>query len=126
MKRFAFATPMMDQPKGGSDRMCLVFLCDGWKRYMRPARLSHYVTRQVIFMQPLHDEDDSASTLVIKSSDRALREPIVRELPPQVGTRLLRFCRIIDDQIIGPEAVQRPAHRRRHAIPAHCRFEKLG
>ena len=52
-----------------------IFLRNGGKTHNLPVLLLHYVPDQIIFVQTLHDNDDSAILLVIQATVEGVVEP---------------------------------------------------
>jgi hypothetical protein len=69
------------------------------------------VADQVIFVQPLHDDDDGAMPLVVEPAVEGVVEPIIGGLPLRLGERLLRLQRIVDQNDVGAASSQHAAGR---------------
>ena len=81
------------------DRLDLVrFVSFGDRRKAQnlPVLLRQDVTDEVIFVQPLHDDDDGAALFIVLPAVEGVVVPLVGHLPLRVGERLLRLQRIID------------------------------
>ena len=89
--------------------MLLVLLGDGRETEDLPRLLAKDVADEVIFMQPLHDDDDGAMPLVILPAVESVVEPFVAGAPLRVGQRLVRLEGIVDQDDIGVASGQHTA-----------------
>src|SRR5215471_14061999 len=71
---------------------------------------------QIVFVQPLHDDDNGAMPLVVEPAVESVIEPFVGALPLRIRERLVRLQRIIDDDDIGTAAGQHAAGRSREPV----------
>jgi hypothetical protein len=76
-----------------------------------PGLLAEDVADQVVFVQPLHDDDDGAMPLVVEPAVQGMIEPLIGGLPLRFGERLLRLQRIIDQDDVGAASGQHAAGR---------------
>jgi hypothetical protein len=92
-----FATGMQGLPLTASeatrspdrvDPMHLVRLGDRRKAQNLPWLLGQDVADEVVLVQPLHDDDDGAISLVVEPAIKRVIEPFVGRLPLRVGERL--------------------------------------
>src|SRR6516225_3924449 len=56
---------------------------------------------EIVLVQPLHDDDDGATALVIEPAVESVHEPLVAGLPLRLGERFLRLQRIVDQDDVG-------------------------
>src|SRR5271163_2618338 len=64
---------------------------------------------EVVLVQPLHDNDNSATALVVKPAVEGVDEPVVGGLPLRLGERLLRLQGVIDQDDVGTASGQHAA-----------------
>ena len=76
-----------------------------------PRLLAEHVADQIVLVEPLHDDDDGATALVIEPAVEGMDEPLVAGLPQRLGERVLGFQRVIDQDEVGTA----PGPSRRHA-----------
>ena len=55
----------------------------------------------IVFVQPLHDQDDGTTALVVLPAVESVIVPVVGGLSLRVGERLLRLQRIVDQDDVG-------------------------
>jgi hypothetical protein len=67
------------------------------------------MTDKIVLVQPLHDNDDGAGTLVIEPAVEGVAEPFIGSLPLRVGQRLLRLQRIVNQNDVGAASSEHPA-----------------
>jgi hypothetical protein len=66
------------------------------------------VSDEVVLVQPLHDDDNGAVTLVVEPAIKGVIVPLVGGLSLRVGERLLRLQRIVDDDDVGAPSSRTP------------------
>jgi hypothetical protein len=71
------------------------------------------VTHEIVFMEALHDEDDTALFFVVEPAEKGVVVPVVDAAALAFGERLVGFQGIIDDDEIGTATSQNPAYRSR-------------
>src|SRR5207248_889910 len=71
-----------------------------------PVLLAEDVADEVVFVQPLHDDDDGAALLIVLPAVEGVVVPLVGGLPLRVGERLLRLQGIVDQDDIGAPSGQ--------------------
>src|ERR1700741_775520 len=71
-----------------------------------PGLLRKDVADEVVLVQPLHDDDDHATALVVEPAVEGVDEPLVAGLSQFLGERLLRLKGIIDQDEVGPPSGQ--------------------
>ena len=76
------------------------------------------VTREIIFMQTLHHDDDGARLFVVEPGDQRAAVPIDHALARGRGERLFGFQRIVDNNQIRAAAGQCAAYRSRISTAA--------
>ena len=91
------------------DPVLLVLFGDCREAQNFPLLLAEDVADQVVFVQPLHDDDDGATALVVLPAVEGVVEPFVGGLPLRLGERLLRLQRIVDQDDVGPASGQHAA-----------------
>jgi len=69
------------------------------------------MANEVILVQPLHDDDDAASPLVVETGEEGIVVPVVDRLSANFGESLVRLQRIVDDDDVGAAAGQDAAVR---------------
>jgi hypothetical protein len=69
------------------------------------------VSDEVVLVQPLHDDDNGAVTLVVEQAIQGVIVPLVGGLSLRVGERLLRLQRIVDDDDVGAPSSQHASGR---------------
>lgn len=72
------------------------------------------MTDKIVLMQPLHDDDNAAGTLVVKAGQKRVVVPLVDRFAADLGERLIRFQRAVDDDDVRATAGQNAANRGRH------------
>jgi len=92
--------------------MNLVGFGDRWEAHNLPWLLAEHVADEVVLVEPLHDDDDGATALVIEPAVEGMDEPLVAGLPQRLGERVLGFQRVIDQNEVGATSGQYPAGRR--------------
>jgi hypothetical protein len=76
-----------------------------------PGFLRQHVAREVVLVQPVHDEDDRPGVLVVEAAVEGVVEPFVGRLALRLRQRLLGFRRVVDDDDVGAAPGQHPADR---------------
>ena len=66
---------------------------------------------EIVLVQPLHDDDDRAATLVVEALIERVVEPLVGGFAPRVGKRVFRLQRIVDQDDVGAAPGQHAAGR---------------
>jgi hypothetical protein len=89
----------------------LVGFGDRRKAQEFPRLLPEHVADEVVLVQPLHDDDDHATALVVESAVEGVDEPLVAGLPLSLGKRLLRLQGIVDQDDVGAASGQHTACR---------------
>src|SRR6202041_3828365 len=87
------------KPSRSPDRLDLVHFVrfgDRRKAQNLPRLLLEDVADEVVFVQPLHDQDDGTTALVVLTAVESVIVPLVGGLSLRVGKRLLRLQWIID------------------------------
>jgi hypothetical protein len=64
------------------------------------------MANEVVLVQPLHDDDNSATTLVVEPAVAGVAEPLVAGVPLRPGERFLRLQGIIDQDDVGAASRQ--------------------
>src|SRR5207237_10046963 len=93
----------------GFDPVLLVLFGDGREAQNFPLLMAEDVADEVVFMEPLHDDDYGAMLLVVLPAVEGVVIPFVGELPLCVGDRLLGLERIIDKDDVGAAPGQHTA-----------------
>lgn len=70
---------------------------------------------QVIHVQPLHDDDDGAGTLVVQTTHHRVVDPVVSGSACRVRQGFIGFERVVDQDQVAPQTRQHPTHRCRIA-----------
>src|SRR3981189_1217767 len=73
-------------PRGG---------CCGPPTAAPPRLLPEHVADEVVLVQPLHDDDDAPSALVVEPAVEGVGVPIIGGIPSRLGERLLRLRWVI-------------------------------
>ena len=73
-----------------------------------PVLLAEHVADEVVFVQPLHDDDDGAALLIVLPAVEGVVVPLVGGLPLRLGERLLRLQRIVEQDDVGAGPVSSP------------------
>ena len=81
--------------------MAFVGLGEGRQRDQLPILLRQHVARQVVLVQPVHDQHDRTGTLVVEAAVERMVEPFVRRPALRLGQRLLGLQRVVDDDDVG-------------------------
>ena len=71
------------------------------------------MTHEIVFMEALHEEDDTALFFVVEPAEKGVVVPVVDAAALAFGERLVGFQGIIDDDEIGTATSQNPAYRSR-------------
>src|SRR5258708_31498868 len=74
-------------------------------------------------MDALHDDDDRARALVVKTGEQRIREPLIGCGPLCFRQSVIRLERIIDDYDVSAATGQRATDRCRQAEPARGEFD---
>src|SRR5438552_17357833 len=101
MQRLAQTTGEASRSQDCLDPVLLVLFGDGREAQNFPRLLAEDVADEVVFVQPLHDDDYGAMLLVVLPAVEGVVIPFVGELPLCVGGRLLGLERIIDQDDVG-------------------------
>ena len=83
------------------DRVLLVPLRDRRETNHLPTFLLEHVTHEIVFMEALHDEDDTALFFVVEPAEKGVVVPVVDAAALAFGERLVGFQGIIDGDEIG-------------------------
>ena len=70
----------MLRPQHRVDHQRLVLLGDCREAHDLPRLLRQHVADEIVFVQPVHDEDDRARELVVQPAVEGVVEPVVRRL----------------------------------------------
>ena len=89
----------------------LVVLDDRRKAHDLPILLRQHVAREIVFVQPVHDQDDRSRPDVVQSTVEGVVEPVVGRLPLGLRQGLLGFQGIVDDDDVGTPSGQHAADR---------------
>ena len=81
--------------------MLLVLLGNCREAQDLPLLLAEDVTDEVVFVEPLHDDDDGAMPLVVEPAIESVVVPFIGGLPLRFGERLFRLQRIVDHDDVG-------------------------
>jgi hypothetical protein len=81
-----------------------------------PVLLTEHVADEVVLVQPLHDDDNGAATLVVEPAVKRVIVPLVGGSSLRVGERLLRLQRIVDDDDVGAPSSQHASGRGREPV----------
>jgi hypothetical protein len=103
--------PAADEAFGSPDRLDVVRLVsfgDRRKGHNLPRLLAQHMADQIIFVQPLHDDDNGAVLFVVLPAVEGVIVPVVSGVPLGVGERLLGFQWIIDQMKSAPRPVSTP------------------
>lgn len=77
-----------------------IFLCNRWQVEVCPSTGFQEVTRQVLFMQSLLDDDDHVGLFVVEARYQGIPKPVNHVLPFDLGFNFIRLMRIVNnDQI---------------------------
>src|SRR5271169_6475686 len=71
-------------------------------------------------MKPLHDKDDAAVTLAVKTADERMVIPFVDGFPLGLGKCFIRLKGIVDDNEVGPSPGEHPTDGSGQARPSTC------
>ncbi len=85
--------------------------------------LGQHMAGEVVFVQPVHDQHDRASRLVVEPAVERRIVPFVGALPVPIGQRLLGLQRVVDDDQIGAAPGQHAADRGGDAAAPRRRLE---
>src|SRR5215469_17956457 len=80
MQRLAPPPGKMPRPPKSLDRPSLVLLGDRRESHDLPRLLRQYVADQIVLVQPMHDQDDGAVSLVVQPAVEGMVEPVVGRL----------------------------------------------
>jgi hypothetical protein len=105
--------------------MPFVGLGDRGKREDVPAFSSQDVADEIVFVQPLHDDDDYALGFVVQAGIERSVEPFVGGDAAALRHRVAGFQGIVDDDEIGAASGQHAADRGRQPKTARRRDEFL-
>ena len=97
------------RPPDRRDLVRLVGLGDRRKGHDLPRLLSEHVAHEVVLVQPLHDDDDAPSALVVEPAVEGVGVPIIGGIPSRLGERLFRLQRVIDQDEVGAAPGQHAA-----------------
>ena len=64
---------------------------------------------EVVFVQPLHDDDNRTRPLVIEPAVKGVGVPVIRGFALHVGDRLVRFQGIVDQDEVSAASGQHAA-----------------
>ncbi len=81
----------MLRPEERVDQLGLVVLGDCREAHDLPLLLRQHVADEIVFVQPVHDQDDGARQLVVQPAVEGVVEPFVRRLTLGLRQRLLRL-----------------------------------
>jgi len=91
VQRFALAAPKASRSPDRLDAVDLVGFGDRRKAEDLPRLLCENVADEVVLVQPLHDDHDSAVALVVEAAVEGVVKPLVGRFPLRHGERLVRF-----------------------------------
>ena len=106
------------------DDIALVDFRDRGQRDDFPAFLFEDMADQVVFMQPLHDDDDRSLVLFIEARVKRIVEPIVDASSAALRHRIGWLHRVVDQDEVRAPPGKHPADGGRHAKSA-ARCHKL-
>ncbi len=95
----------------GPDRYFLILLSNCGQVEVVPAALCQQTTWEVIFMEPLRHDNDSAFLLVIESGQNSRGKPIIDHPARLVRLRVISLKRVIDDNDVRAASGERPTNR---------------
>jgi hypothetical protein len=101
MQGRALTTPKTSRPPDRFDLVHLVGFGDGRKAHDLPRLLHEDMADKVVFVQPLHDDDNRAPALVVEPAVERVVIPLVASLPLSLGVPFLGLQRIIDQVDVG-------------------------
>jgi hypothetical protein len=93
----------------GLDLVHFVRFGDRRKAQNLPRLLREDVADGIVFVQPLHDQDDGTTALVVLTAVESVVVPLVGGLSLRVGERLLQLQWIIDQDDVGAAPSQHAA-----------------
>ena len=108
--------------KHGLDSVPFVLLGDRRQAHNLPLLPRQYMARQVVLVQPVHDQDDRTRKLVVQSAAERVVVPLVGRLPLGLRQRFLGLQRS-SMTITGTATGQHPADRGRDAKGLRRRLE---
>ena len=82
-----------------------------------PRLLSEHMANEIVLVQPLHNDDNGACTLVVEPTVESVAEPLVCGLPLGVGQRFLRLQRVVDQDDVGAASGEHAAIAGGEPIP---------
>src|SRR5208282_2896804 len=106
------------------DDVALVDFRDRGQRDDFPAFLFEDMADQVVFMQPLHDDDDRSPVLFVEARVKRIVEPIVDASSAALRHRVGWLHRVVDQDEVRAASGEHAANRGRHAESA-ARCHKL-
>jgi hypothetical protein len=94
VQRLADPPRKHERPQQRLDPMRLVGLGDRRKSHHLPVLLHQHMAGEVVFVQPVHDQHDGTSRLVVEPAVEGVVVPFVGGPPARVGERLLGLQRV--------------------------------
>jgi hypothetical protein len=110
-------------PGLGVDDVRLVGLRDRRKAHHLPVLPGEHMARQVVLVEPVHDQDDRAFRLVVETAVEGVVVPFVGARAARIRQGLLGLQRIVDHDQVGAAAGQDTADAGREATAARRRVE---
>jgi hypothetical protein len=92
----------------GLDSVPFVLLGDRRQAHNLPLLLRQYMARQVVLVQPVHDQDDRTRKLVVQSAAERVVVPLVGRLPLGLRQRFLGLQRSSMTIMSAPRPVSTP------------------
>jgi len=92
--------------------MVFILFGDGGETNQFPAALIHHVTHEVVFVEPLSNDNYAARSFVVEPAVKCMIEPIVREFALGFRQGLVWLRWIINNDYAGTSTGQYAAYRR--------------